>query len=134
MVVGEGTQASPAGGFGTLMVTGDMKAMKPEYLRAATMHGYGVTLYVGLGVPIPVLDLEAVRATAVTDADIAVDVVDYGVPSRGPARAAARLVRRSPLGPGRDRRRGGADLGPLVVPDGPAGRGRASRTGSPRGG
>ncbi len=83
MVVGEGTQASPAGGFGTLMVTGDMKAMKPEYLRAATMHGYGVTLYVGLGIPIPVLDLEAVRATAVTDADIMVDVVDYGVPSRG---------------------------------------------------
>lgn len=83
MVVGEGTQASPAGGFGTLMTTGDMNGMSPEYLRAATMHGYGVTLYLGVGVPIPILDLAAVRATAVTDADIAVDVVDYGVPSRG---------------------------------------------------
>jgi uncharacterized protein (DUF39 family) len=83
MIVGEGTQASPASGFGTLMVTGDLNGMSPEYLRAATMHGYGVTLYVGIGVPIPVLDIEAVRATAVTDADIAVDVVDYGVPSRG---------------------------------------------------
>ncbi len=82
MVVGEGTQASPATGFGTLMVSGDLKAMSPAYLRAATMHGYGVTLYVGVGVPIPILDLDAVRATAVTDADIAVDVVDYGVPSR----------------------------------------------------
>jgi uncharacterized protein (DUF39 family) len=83
MIVGEGTQHSPAGGFGTLMVSGDMKEMRPEYLRAATMHGYGVTLYVGIGVPIPILDLAAVRATAVTDADIAVDVVDYGIPSRG---------------------------------------------------
>jgi CBS domain-containing protein len=99
MVVGEGTQASPSGGFGTLMTTGDMKAMSPEYLRAATMHGYGVTLYVGLGVPIPILDLPAVHATAVTDADIAVDVVDYGVPSRG--RPALRRVSYADLRSGR---------------------------------
>ena len=134
MVVGEGTQASPAGGFGTLMVTGDLKAMKPEYLRAATMHGYGVTLYVGLGVPIPVLDLEAVRATAVTDAEIAVDVVDYGVPSRG--RPALRRVSYAELRSGRVELDGEEvpTSAALVVPDGPAGRGRASRTGSRRAG
>ena len=82
MVIGEGTQHSPAGGFGTLMVTGNLKEMSPEYLRAATMTGYGVTLYVGLGVPLPVLDLDVVRATAVRDEDISVDLIDYGVPSR----------------------------------------------------
>jgi uncharacterized protein (DUF39 family) len=82
MVVGEGTQHSPAGGFGTLMVTGNLKEMSPDYLRAATMNGYGVTLYVGLGVPLPVLDLDVVRATAVRDEDISVDLLDYGVPSR----------------------------------------------------
>jgi len=82
MVIGEGTQHSPAGGFGTLMVTGDMKKMSPDYLRAATMFGYGVTLYVGLGIPLPVLDLEVVRATAVRDEDITVDLIDYGVPNR----------------------------------------------------
>lgn len=82
MVIGEGTQHSPAAGFGTLMVTGDMKQMSQEYLRAATMTGYGVTLYVGLGVPLPVLDLDVVRATAVRDEDISVDIQDYGVPSR----------------------------------------------------
>jgi CBS domain-containing protein len=82
IVVGEGTQHSPAGGFGTLMVTGDMKQMSPDYLRAATMSGYGVTMYVGLGVPLPVLDLDVVRATAVRDEDISVDIMDYGVPSR----------------------------------------------------
>ncbi|MDI9632663.1 MAG: homocysteine biosynthesis protein [Methanolinea sp.] len=82
MVIGEGTQASPATGFGTLMVTGNLKEMNTEFLRAATMTGYGVTLYVGLGVPIPVLDIETVRCTAVRDEDIWVDVIDYSVPSR----------------------------------------------------
>ena len=82
MVIGEGTQHSPGGGFGTLMVTGNLREMSPEYLRAATMAGYGVTLYVGLGVPLPVLDLDVVRATAVRDEDITVDLLDYGVPSR----------------------------------------------------
>lgn len=82
MVIGEGTQASPAAGFGTLMVTGDMKQMDTEFIRAATMTGYGVTLYVGLGIPIPVLDIETVRSTAVRDEEIWVDIIDYGVPSR----------------------------------------------------
>lgn len=82
MVVGEGTQHSPAGGYGTLMVTGNLKEMSQEYMRAATMTDYGITLYVGLGVPLPVLDLEVVRATAVRDEDISVDIMDYGVPSR----------------------------------------------------
>jgi uncharacterized protein (DUF39 family) len=82
MIVGEGTQHSPAAGFGTLMVTGNLKEMSQDYLRAATMTGYGVTLYVGLGVPLPVLDLETVRATAVRDEDISVDILDYGVPGR----------------------------------------------------
>lgn len=82
MIVGQGTQHSPAAGFGTLMVTGDMKEMSQEYLRAATMTGYGVTMYVGLGVPLPVLDIDVVRATAVRDEDISVDIQDYGVPSR----------------------------------------------------
>ena len=46
------------------------------------MHGYGVTLYMGVGVPIPVIDLDVVRSTSVRDEDITVDIIDYGVPSR----------------------------------------------------
>ncbi len=82
MIIGEGTQHSPAGGFGTLSVTGNMKSMSPDFLRAATMHQYGVSLYVGVGVPIPILDQEMVRSTAVRDEDITVDLLDYGVPRR----------------------------------------------------
>ena len=82
MIVGEGTQHSPGKGFGTLMVTADMKEMSQEYLRAATMTGYGVTMYIGVGVPLPVIDLDVVRSTAVRDEDIRVNVIDYGIPSR----------------------------------------------------
>lgn len=82
MVIGEGTQHSPAGGFGTLMVTGEMRGMSRDFIRAATMTEYGVTLYVGLGIPLPVTDIGMVRSTAVRDEEIFVDVIDYGVPAR----------------------------------------------------
>ncbi len=82
MIVGEGTQNSAGGGFGTLMVTGDMKQMRQDFLRAAVMNGYGVTLYVGVGVPIPVLDTGIVRSTAVRDEDILTSIIDYGIPRR----------------------------------------------------
>jgi len=81
MIVGPGTQTNPAGGFATLMTTGDMKTMSPDYLRAATFHGYGVSMFLGLGVPIPVLDIDIVKSTAVRDEDITTSIVDYGVPS-----------------------------------------------------
>lgn len=82
MVVGEGTQHSSAGNFGTLMTTADMNEMTTDFLRAAYMYRYGPTLYLGVGVPLPVLDIEVVRRTAIRDADIPVSIKDYGVPSR----------------------------------------------------
>jgi len=82
IVVGEGTQSSPGSDFGTLMVTADMKQMDERFIRAATFTGYGVTLYVGLGIPIPVTSLDVVRNTAVRDEDIRTSIIDYGVPRR----------------------------------------------------
>ncbi len=82
IVIGEGTQSSPGAGFGTLMTTGNLKDMSPDYIRAATMTGYGVTMYVGVGVPIPVLNEEIVKHTAVRDDDLVTEIVDYGTPFR----------------------------------------------------
>ncbi len=82
MVVGGGTQSSPGSGFGNLMTTGDLKEMSQDFLRAATFPGYGATLYVGVGIPLPVVDIEVVRSTAVRDEDISTPIVDYGVPRR----------------------------------------------------
>jgi uncharacterized protein (DUF39 family) len=62
---------------GTLAVIGDLKQMLPEYLVGVSIRGYGVSLAVGIGVPIPVLDEEIARWCAVSDEEIFAPVVDY---------------------------------------------------------
>lgn len=79
-VIGEGTQHNPKNHFGTIMVKGDLKQMSPEYLKGASFTKYGTTLYVGLGIPIPILNEGLARKTAISDADISTEVLDYGVP------------------------------------------------------
>jgi len=62
---------------GTLAVIGDLKQMKPEWLRGTSFQGYGATLTVGVGVPIPILNEEILRYTAIKDEDIYAPIVDY---------------------------------------------------------
>jgi len=61
----------------TLAVIGDLKGMNDRYLRAASIAGYGTSLAVGLGIPLPVVDEEVIAYAAVTDGDITFPVVDY---------------------------------------------------------
>jgi len=81
-IIGEGTQHSPKNLSGTLMVKGDAKKMSPEFLQGAAFTGYGTSLYVGLGVPIPILNEGLARKTAIRDSEIMTDIVDYSVPRR----------------------------------------------------
>ncbi|MCW3139330.1 MAG: homocysteine biosynthesis protein [Methanophagales archaeon] len=78
-VVGAGTQHNPRKGFATLMVTGNLKDMEPEFLRGATFFGYGVSLYVGIGIPIPILNERIAKNTGISDAEIKTEVQDYGI-------------------------------------------------------
>lgn len=71
------TQGVPRMGAGTLAVMGDLKQMNGRWLRGASFTGYGVTLAVGIGIPIPILNEEILRHAAVKDADIVAQVVDY---------------------------------------------------------
>jgi uncharacterized protein (DUF39 family) len=67
----------PKRGAGTLSVIGDLKQMSPRWLVGTSMLGYGCTLTVGIGVPIPILSEEILQYTAVSDDDILAPVVDY---------------------------------------------------------
>ncbi len=71
---------------GTLAVTGDLKQMNPRWLVGTSMLGYGCSLTVGVGIPIPVLSEEILLSTAVRDAEIFAPIMDYSeaFPERNP--------------------------------------------------
>jgi len=68
----------PRAGAGTIAVVGDAKAMNSSYIKGASFVGYGVSMFVGLGIPIPVLDEEMAYFTSRSDEDFWAQVVDYG--------------------------------------------------------
>lgn len=71
----KGIPLTPAG---TLWVMGDMKQMSPDWLVGVSIMGYGCSLAVGLGIPIPILNEEMAQYTAISDEDIFTQVIDYG--------------------------------------------------------
>jgi len=86
-VYAEGTQHAPSternefgvptGGAGTLALTGDMKQMDANFVRGVSLKGYGVSLALGVGIPIPILNETILRHTTVRDRDIQAPIVDY---------------------------------------------------------
>jgi uncharacterized protein (DUF39 family) len=73
-----GDNGVPVKPSGTLWVMGDMKLMSAEWIRGVSIQGYGCSLSVGLGVPIPLLNEEIAAFTAVSDEDLFTQVIDYG--------------------------------------------------------
>ncbi|MGQ9844227.1 MAG: homocysteine biosynthesis protein [Spirochaetota bacterium] len=65
-------------GAGTIAVTGDMKQMSVQFIKGASITGYGCSLMVGLGIPIPILNEDLAFFTGVSDEQIFCQVVDYG--------------------------------------------------------
>ena len=70
----KGVPVTPAG---TISVMGDMKQMSPKWLVGASIQGYGCSLSVGLGIPIPILNEEMAAYTAVSDEDLFTPIIDY---------------------------------------------------------
>ena len=68
---------TPKAAAGTLALVGNLKQMKQKWLRAVSYTGYGVSLSVAVGVPIPILDEEMMRFVSVTDEELKAPVVDY---------------------------------------------------------
>ncbi len=77
-----GVERTPGGAplrpAGTLWVMGDLKQMSPRWLVGVCIQGYGCSLSVGLGIPIPILNAEMARYTGVSDEDLFAQVIDYG--------------------------------------------------------
>ena len=72
----------PVSSSRTLAVVGDLKQMSSEFIRALSFKNYGVSLAVGLGIPIPILDEDVMRAASVREDQIFAPVLDYSVQSR----------------------------------------------------
>ena len=67
----------PQAPSGTIAVMGDLKQMVNKWLMGTSFQGYGVSLVVGMGIPIPVLDEDVLRHAAIKDEDIWTQIVDY---------------------------------------------------------
>jgi len=67
----------PMEGAGTLALTADMKQMRPEFVRGVSLRGYGASLALGVGIPIPILNEEILKRTCIRDRDILAPVIDY---------------------------------------------------------
>jgi len=74
-----GIPFSPAA---TLAVIGNLKQMSTEFIKPAVFEKYGTSLYVGIGIPIPVLDEDLMINLSVENKDIFTNIIDYSVPHR----------------------------------------------------
>lgn len=77
-----GENGVPVSSAATLALIGDLKLMSTEFIQPAVFEGYGTSIFVGVGIPIPVLDEELLKNLSVKNKDIYTNIVDYSVPKR----------------------------------------------------
>ena len=70
----------PVGNSATLALIGNAKEMNTRFIRAAYFEKYGVSLFVGVGIPIPVLDEDLARRVMIRNSQIETNILDYGSP------------------------------------------------------
>jgi uncharacterized protein (DUF39 family) len=70
----------PVSNARTIAVIGNLKEMSSEFIQAAYFDKYGTSLFVGLGIPIPMLDEEMARFVSIRNDQIETSVLDYGLP------------------------------------------------------
>ena len=68
----------PVSNAATIAVMGNLKEMSSDYIQAAYFEKYGVSMFVGIGIPIPLLDVEMVKRVSVNNSQIETSVLDYG--------------------------------------------------------
>jgi uncharacterized protein (DUF39 family) len=78
----KGPTGAPIGPGATIAVVGNLKEMSTDFIRAGIYERYGISLFVGIGVPIPILTEDIARCVAVSDRELVTAVFDYSIPSR----------------------------------------------------
>jgi uncharacterized protein (DUF39 family) len=68
---------TPRKAAGTLALIGNLKEMDPQWIKAVSYTGYGVSLSLAVGVPIPIIDEAMMKAVSVSDEELFAPVVDY---------------------------------------------------------
>ena len=68
----------PTSNARTIAVVGNLKDMDLNFLRAAYYEKYGNSLFVGIGVPIPILDEDMARRVSIRNEQIETTIIDYG--------------------------------------------------------
>ncbi len=70
----------PVGNSATLALIGNAAEMSTQFIRAAYFEKYGVSMFVGVGIPIPVLDEDMARRVMIRNSQIETNIMDYGSP------------------------------------------------------
>lgn len=91
-IVWEGTQHyplqkrlpnhTPIGPAATVALIGDAKQMDAEWVKGCYFRNYGVSLMIGVGVPIPVLNAQTIENLVMGDEDIVAPIIDFSIPRR----------------------------------------------------
>jgi len=68
----------PMSNAATIAVIGNLKEMNSNFLRAAYYEKYGVSLFVGIGIPIPMLDEDMAHRVSIRNEQIETTILDYG--------------------------------------------------------
>ena len=77
-----GENGEPLAPAGTLSLIGDMKKMSTRFIRGGYYYKYGISLFVGVGIPIPVLDEEMAAHVCTGNDQIFATALDYSVENR----------------------------------------------------
>ena len=73
---------APVGPAATVALIGDAKRMDAHWVRGCYFKGYGPSLMLGVGVPIPILNEDILARCAIQDDSLVAPVVDFSIPRR----------------------------------------------------
>jgi uncharacterized protein (DUF39 family) len=68
----------PVGNAATLALIGDAKHMSTRFIKAVYYEKYGVSMFVGIGIPVPVIDEDMAHRLTIRNSQIQTNIIDYG--------------------------------------------------------